>query len=147
MENIYEKPIMELHPHFLSFFGSYLMGSILVISGLASFVFSLFVLGAIAILVGVITFLLTEISRRAETFYVLDNGVAKEYKMFSTSRKFVEYEKIQDVEISQSFLQKIFGIGHIDFDTASVEKVIVDFKNVRDPYRIEKIVRDKMKKE
>jgi|GEM_PF-1253163 len=139
-----EQVIKKMHPYFLGFFSRYFLGSVLMLAGIITLFYN-WMLGAIGLLFGILIFLGGEVSRRAETYYILDGGVAREYKMFSTSRKFVEFEKIQDIEITQNFFQKIFGIGRVDFDTASVEKVVVDFKNVKNPYEIERIVREKMK--
>ena len=141
-----EQPIMKLHPSFLGFFGYYLMGGILIIAGIASLVFGLFTLGAVGVLAGVITFFLAEISRRAETFYLLENGVAGEYKMLSTSRKFVDYQNIQNMEVNQNFIENIFRIGNVRFVTAGTEKMeILSFHKVSDPYGIEEMVQNKMK--
>ena len=87
-----------------------------------------------------------EISRRVETFYILGSGVARGYSFIGTSRKFAGYDKIQNIEVSQSLLERIFGIGNIGFDTAGTDKVEVKFYGIKNPYEIEKIIREKLNK-
>lgn len=131
-ENVVEK----FHPHPLGFLGFYFFGIIFIVIG--------FVFFQEIIIFGLLVFCLGEILRQAETFYILDTGVARGYHLFGTSRKFAEYRNIQNIEVNQSILNHIIGIGSIKFDTAGGDTVEVIFHNVRNPYRIEKIVRGKM---
>lgn len=139
-----EQSIKKIHPHFLGFLIFYFFGFIF---GVAGVILSLFIikLGIAVILIGVFIVVLGETSRRAETFYLLDNGVAREFKLLSTSRKFAEYHNIQNIEVNQSFIENIFGLGSIKFDTSGSDLIEVSFHGVKDPYGIEKIVREKMK--
>lgn len=132
-----EQVIKKFHPHPLGYIVFYFSGIVFVV---VSFFLSWYLLA-----VGLLVFILGEVSRRAETFYVLDSGVAREYRLLSTSREFAEYNKIQDIKINQSFLENIFHIGNINFDTAGGDTVEVSFHGVRDPYEIETLVREKMK--
>lgn len=96
------------------------------------------------IIFGILIFCLGEILRNARTFYILESGVANGWDLFSTSRKFAEYRNIQNIAVSQSFLEKILGIGSISFDTSGGDAIEVHFEGVVDPYGIEQIVRQKM---
>lgn len=131
-----EKIIKKFHPHPFSFLGFYLGGIILMI---LSFFFSwpFFAIGFLALILG-------EVVRRAETFYIFENGVARGYKLLSTSREFAEYEKIQNLEVNQSFIDNILGIGNIKVDTAGGDGAEVKFYGIGNPYAIEKIIRGKM---
>ena len=135
--DIKEPIIKKLHPHPLHYLSFYL-------SGIAFFVFG-FYFSNLLFLVGLLTFVLAEVSRRAETFFILDSGVSRQYKLFSTSRKFVEYEKIQNIEVSQSFIENIFGIGVVHLDTAGGDRIEVSFHGVKNPYRVENIIREKIR--
>ncbi|MFH1608862.1 MAG: PH domain-containing protein [Patescibacteria group bacterium] len=141
-----EQIVKKMHPHYMGFLRFYFFGILFIIFGVFFILFlpANIMVGAIIILISIFVFLMGEISRRAETFYVLESGVAREYKLLSTSRKFVEFEKIQNMEVNQSFGQKIYGIGDIHFDTAGTDKVEVSFPNINNPYEIEKIIREKM---
>ena len=131
-----EQIIKKLHPHFINFLKFYFLAAILVVLGILFF--------WPIILFSIIFILLGETTRRAETFYVFNNGVAREYKMLSTSRKFAEFSKIQNIEVNQSFFQTLFRVGNIKFDTAGTDLIEVSFLGVKDPYGIEKIIREKM---
>ena len=131
-----ENVILKLHPHPLLFLGFYVGGIGLAVAGFFVFPSLIFV--------GVLVAVLGEVVRRAETFYVTADGVTQEYKFLSTSRKFAEYRRIQNIEVRQSLLENMFGIGNIHFDTAGMDKTEVNFHGVSDPYRIEKIVREKI---
>lgn len=133
---ITEGVILKMHSHFLHYLGFYFIG-------ILAFVASIFFWWPGTIL-GVGIFMLGELVRRAETFYVLETGVARGYHLLSTSRKFIEYEKIQNVEVNQSFLENILGIGSLEFDTSGSHKIEIMFVAVNDPYKVEKIVREKM---
>ncbi len=144
---IQEGVIKELHPHAIGFLGFYFSGIALVIIGIVSAILGVFPFGItifIGLFTGISAVALGEVSRRAETFYILEGGVAWQYKMLSTSRKFVEYEKIQNLEVRQSFSENMLGIGSIHFDTAGADKTEINFRGIKDPYGIEKIVRAKM---
>src|SRR3989344_5130594 len=107
-----EHVIRKFHPHPLRFLGFYFGG--FVLSAVSFYVSKeMFWVGILIIIVG-------EITRRAETYYITDLGVSREYRFLSTSRQFAEYRRIQNVEVSQSLIENIFGIGNIHFDTAGM---------------------------
>lgn len=131
-----EHVLKSFHPHWLTFFVFYFMGSIFLCLGLLYF--------RPLIWVGLLIAALGEVSRLSETFYILDTGVAREYRLFSTSRKFAEYEKMQNLEVTQSVIENMFGIGTVMFDTAGGDYMEIRFYGTKNPYEIEKIVREKM---
>jgi putative membrane protein len=132
-----EKVIKKFHQHWFGFLGLYLVGIVVFLLG--------FVFSKILVLAGIIVLVLVEVSRRAETFYIMESGVARTYHFLSTSRKFIEYEKIQNIEVHQSFLENILGIGDVEFDTSGTHLVELGFYNVDNPYSLEKTIRNKMK--
>ncbi len=135
---IHETIIKKLHPHPFYFLGFYLGG---VALSIVSFFVSLEVFP-----IGLLVLILAELIRRAETFYILESGVAREYKFLSTSRKFADFGKIQNLEVNQSFIENILGIGNIHVDTAGMDKLEVSFHGVKYPYEIEHLIREEMKK-
>lgn len=136
--NINEGVLVKEHPHWIQSLRFYFLGL------LAFTVPVFFPKFWPAIGFGILIIAIAEVVRLSETYYVLESGVAWQYKLFSTSRKFAEYEKLQNLEVRQSFLENILGIGTIKFDTAGVDSVEVNFYEVKNPYMIEKIVREKM---
>jgi uncharacterized membrane protein YdbT with pleckstrin-like domain len=135
--DINETVIKKFHPHPLYHFVFYA-------SGILFAVISFFVWWPL-FLIGLLVFILGEVSRRAETFYILESGVAREYKMLSTSRKFLEYDKIQNIEINQSFLENMLGIGNVHMDTSGGDNTELNFKGIHDAHGVESIIREKMK--
>jgi len=131
-----ENIIKKLHPHPLRFFGFYFGGIVLAILG-AYVSREMFWIGVLVAVLG-------EVVRRAETFYITDLGVSREYRFLATSRQFAEYRRIQNIEVHQSIVENLFGIGNIHFDTAGGADTEIDFHGIKHPYRIDKIVRGKM---
>ncbi len=136
--NITEGVLVKEHPHWIQSLRFYF------ISALAFILPVFFPKFWPAVGVGVLIILIAEVVRLSETYYVLETGVAWQYRLLSTSRKFAEYEKLQNLEVSQSFFENLLGIGSIKFDTAGVDRIEVSFHLVKSPYKIEKIVREKM---
>ncbi|MDQ3075727.1 MAG: PH domain-containing protein [bacterium] len=133
-----ENAIYKHHPHPLLYLQNYFIGAIFIVAGVVyTPIWPAIIIGILVIVVG-------ELLRKAVTYYVLDSGVARGYHFFSTSRKFAEYGSIQNVEVNQSFLENILGIGSVKFDTSGSDIIEVNFHGVRNPYKIEKIVREKM---
>lgn len=139
-----EQTIKKVHPHWLGYLNLYFSGVIFVIVGFAVMRFEYYAPGAGLTAFGILLFILGEVLRKAVTYYVLDSGVARGYHFFSTSRKFAEYGNIQNIAVNQSFVEKLFGIGSISFDTSGGDLIEVHFNGIRDPYSIEQIVRSKM---
>ena len=132
-----ETIVKKFHPHPFYYLGFYLGGIFVAVLG--------FFLPPILIIAGILIFMLGEVSRRADTFFILENGVAREYRLLSTSRKFTEFDKIQNIEVNQSFFENILGIGNMHIDTSGGDKAEINFHGIKNPYEIEHIVREKMK--
>ncbi len=131
-----EQIIKKFHPDPLYFLIFYFLGIIFLI-------FSFFFFWYISLL-GILIIFLGEIARRAETFYISEKGVTREYRLLSTSKEYAEYEKIQDMKVDQSFFENIFGIGDIHINTAGSSNIEINFRGIKSPYEIEKIIREKM---
>lgn len=132
-----EKVIKKFHPHPFYYLAFYIGGIFVAAAG--------FFFSPILILAGIVIFVLGEVSRQAETFYVLESGVARQHRLLSTLRKFTEFKKIQNIEVNQSFLENILGIGNIHIDTSGGDETEVNFRGVKNPYGIERLIREKTK--
>lgn len=137
MDSYSAEVIKKSHPDHFYFLDFYL-------GGIVFFVLGFFTLWPLS-MVGILIFALAEVCRLAETFYIFENGVAREYKLFSTAKEFCEYKNIQNTKVSQSFIERIFGIGSIHFDTAGGDTKEVSFHGIKNPYEIESIIHEKMK--
>ncbi len=129
--------VKKFHPHPFYFLSFYLGG--IFLAGLGFF------LHPVLIIAGILIFAVGEITRRAETLFILESGVAREYRFLSTSRKFTEFNSIQNTEVRQSFLENILGIGNVHIDTSGSDKAEINFHGIKNPYEIEHIIREKMK--
>lgn len=125
--------IKVLHPHWFYYIDLYFFSLIALAVGI--FFFWQFIIFAVIFFFGV------EIFRKAHKYYLLDTGISREYKLFRTSRKYAEYAKIQNIEVKQTFIQNILGIGTILFDTPGSDLYEIHFDAVSNPYEIEKTVR------
>lgn len=88
--------------------------------------------------------LMLELVRRSDRLVLYADGIAREFKFITSQRTFVEYENIQDLEVTQSFLERLLGTGSIHVNTAgSAHKEIV-FRSVQRFAEIEAVIRDRM---
>jgi uncharacterized membrane protein YdbT with pleckstrin-like domain len=135
--DIKEPIIKEFHPHRFYNLAFYFGGAVFLILGIF--------VSWYLILVGILVVVAGEVVRMSETFYVLESGVSRQYKLLHTSRDFTEYGKIQNIKVRQSFIENMLGIGNIHIDTAGNDGSEINFHGVVDPYGVEHIIREKMK--
>lgn len=128
-----------MHPHPIIFLEIYFSGIALAVVG--------FFFMKPLVWLGIFVFILGELSRLAESFRVMESGIAREYRLLSTNREFTEYYKIQNLEVTQSFVERLFGVGDMHFDTSGSDKAEIVFRGVKDPYKLEHIIREEMKKD
>lgn len=138
VRDIGEKIVEKFHPHWIGYLNYYFGG---IFTGVLGIILTDF---WFLIPLGILIFIFGEVLRKSETYYVLESGVAKGFLFFSSHRKVVLYKNIQNIEIYQSFIERLFGIGNVGFDTSGSHEMEVEFKFVDFPYRIERLVREKM---
>lgn len=135
--DIKEPIIREFHPHRFYHFAFYLGGIVFLILGV--------LISWYLVIIGILIVAVGEIARVAETFYILESGVSRQYKLLHTSRDFTEYSKIQNIKVRQSFIENMLGIGNIHIDTAGSDDSEINFHGVVGPYDVEHIIREKIK--
>lgn len=128
--------IKEIKPSPLAFSLFYLIGVVIIILSLL-FVWSYLFLGLIIILI-------FELVRRSHTYYLTQEGVKYEFSFVSRNLISVEYNKIQDLAVTQGFIERILDLGTIKINTAGSPSVEVKFQGVKNPYLIEKIIKEKI---
>ena len=94
---------------------------------------------------GILILLVVEIARRAETLALYDDGLAREFTLLRKSKTFTEYESIQDFEVRQSFLERVFGIGSFHINTAGSHHQEIVFSGIKHPHELETIIRERMR--
>jgi|SRR3989344_743127 len=131
-----QQVIKKFHPSPLAFWLNYFIGFVIV---------ALFVkFGMIALGVGIIILGVTEIVRQAETYYIYDNGVSRDFSLITTHRTFASYENIEDLTVSQNIIERILGIGTIKVNTAGSHLVEVNFRGVKNLHEVEGVIREHM---
>lgn len=95
-----------------------------------------------AVALGII---MLEVVRRADRIALYEDGIAREYRLLSTSQTFAEYESIQDTEVSQGVVDRILGIGTLHVNTAGGSGQEIVFQGIRDCHEIEAAIRARMR--
>jgi uncharacterized membrane protein YdbT with pleckstrin-like domain len=88
-------------------------------------------------------FIMLELVRRADRLVLYKEGMAREFKLLSVRSTFIEYEHMQDLELTQSFVDRILGVGVLHVHTAGTHEEIV-FHGVEHPHELEAVLRAKM---
>jgi uncharacterized membrane protein YdbT with pleckstrin-like domain len=142
-----ETVLLSMHPSRFAYLASYVAGVFLffvffiinnvIQTGLPWIPWAGPPLGALFILV-------TDIVRGSETFIVSGDGVARQFELFSSSKTFIEYRDIEEVNIKQGIFQRIFGIGDIVIESAAEDAAGVTFHDVSNPGDAEGLIRRKM---
>ena len=98
----------------------------------------LFISLVLAALVVVYDFL-----RRYATFYVVSNQRLRvRTGILSRREQTARFERVQNVSISQSLLDRMFKVGAVQFDTAGTDTSDsnLDFRGISDPQELVRIV-------
>ena len=131
--------MFEGHPSWRSIIGFYIGG--LALSALVAFVAALLGAGAgtvfVIALIGVALTLLAGLIRRIATDYTITNR-RLHIKRGIISREIQEtrLERVQNVNYSQSIIQRLLQIGDVDFDTAGSDDYDFVFAGVADPEQV-----------
>ncbi|MFQ5920075.1 MAG: PH domain-containing protein [Thermoplasmata archaeon] len=100
------------------------------------------ILALAAALLSFMTFLVAELKRITRRYMVLEHRVARREGILSKRVQYMPYNKVERVEIRQSILARLFGIGHLHVDTGEDS---LTFQAVRNPARVERIVAKQLK--
>lgn len=87
---------------------------------------------------------MVELVRRADRLVIYEDGVAREFKLLSTKRVFAEFDSIQDLEVTQTFVERALGIGTIHINTAGSHGQEIVFKGIPHFEDVEAAIRRKM---
>ena len=130
-----ENTVAKMHAHPLAYLAYYL-------GGLFIFLVS-YRYGYIYTVAGLLVIVSSELLRRADTFYVLNEGVSRNFSLLSAKHIFTSYDTIRTVTVAQGPLDRLLGIGDIAMTTTGEEGVI-HFSGVRKPYEIAKLIQDRL---
>ena len=95
------------------------------------------ILALVAGLLAFVAYLTGELKRFTRRYMVLEHRVARREGILSKRIQYMPYNKVERVEIRQSILARLFGIGNLIVDTGEDSLV---FQAVRNPAKVERIV-------
>lgn len=131
-----ENTIAKMHAHPLAYLSYYLGGLFIFI---ASYWY-----GYVYTIVGLVIIIVSEFLRRADTYYILNEGVSRDFSLFSTKHIFTGYDVIRDVTVTQGTVARILGVGDVILVTSGTAEETIHFSGVRKPYEVAKVIQDKL---
>ena len=136
-----ERVIFEGHPSWRSIFDFYLKG--LALTALICFLVAIGTeiageredgIVVLVALVGVaITVLVGFVKRVATSYSITNRRLHIKKGIVSRTIQETRLERVQNVNVSQSVVQRIFQIGDVDFDTAAGDEYDFTFSGVAEP--------------
>lgn len=127
----------ELRPAWRNYwFGFLIVGVLLLMAAWAALSNSDMVAGpgaAILLLGALLVLGFVALKRHAWKFTVDDNRVARHYGLISRNQQSVRIKDLRSVELDQSALQRLFGIGDLAFYSAGSDRAEVRFVGIKRP--------------
>lgn len=100
-----------------------------------------FVLCIISV-VGLIPLLIWFLRSRATTLIVTDDQTTLRRGILSKHTNDVFHENVRNIQVKQSFGQRLMGVGYIGISSAGQAGVEIEVDGVPDPERIKQIIDD-----
>ena len=139
-----EQPLYAVISHWSTHLGGYLGLVFVAFLAIVAWVFSPAV-SILMLLVAVFGFAMIELVRRADRLALYRDGIAREYRLFTTRKTFAEYESVQDLEVTQSFIERLLGTGTIHVNTSGSHGQEIVFRGITRPHDLEAAIRTKMR--
>ncbi len=140
-----EKVVAELRPsrllsaHYYVFILFLLAGAALSLFGFLPFLGESlrFTLPAALAALSFVFFALSEIRRKSHKYTIYDTRVGVSEGILRKRVQYMPFNRVERVEINQSLLGRIFGIGNVVVDTGDDQ---VTLQSIRSPSRAERLV-------
>lgn len=139
-----EKPLYSVIAHPAAHLGAYVGLGVLTLGSLGALTVNAGI-GLALLAISLFGLTMLELVRRADRIALYEDGLAREYKLLSTKVTFAEYESVQDIEVSQSLVERLLGIGTLHVNTSGSHGQEIVFRGVRNPHRLEEAIRFKMR--
>lgn len=107
--------------------------------------FDVFYLNFIPPVIGLILILIAEIKKRLGNYYITNFRIISIKGSFKKTMDSCTYDKIVNVKIMQTFLQRILNMGTIDITTFQRTEILLE--SISNPTQIEKLIYDQMEKQ
>ncbi len=139
-----ETPLYSVIAHPAAHLGAYVGLGLLALLSVAAFFISV-PIGMVLIAAALLGVTMLELVRRADRIALYEDGVAREYKLLSTKRTFAEYESVQDLEVTQSLVERFLGIGTLHINTSGSHGQEIVFRGIGRCHELEAAIRFKMR--
>ena len=83
---------------------------------------------------------LVEWNRRSHNYYLTSKRIIYNLTWLSKTETSIQFSKIQNVELKQSLIKRIFGYGSVYIDTSGGNDYEMIIKNVKNPQEVKRIV-------
>jgi len=115
-----------------------------VIAGLATAVASggvqvVWIVVAVVVVLG-FALAVGALRRRRVTYTITTERLAIESGLLARQLHETQLERVQNVSFRQSLLERLLGVGTVDFDTAAGAKFSFSFAGVRNPREVVRVV-------
>jgi len=143
-----EQIVWQAHPHWLGQVGWYIrkspwMLAPSVIAGALGWLGLLNWLWASAVIVVAvgIWFGIGYLIRRTTRYTITTHRARKAWGVFSRQSDEARLVRIQNIAVDQSFIQRLFGLGHVDLDTAGeIAEDMLCLRHVRRPEAVRSLI-------
>lgn len=100
------------------------------------------VLSLVAGVFAFVSFIVAELKRITRRYLVLEHRVARREGILSRRVQYMPYTKVERVELNQSILKRLFGLGDLLVDTGEDHIVL---EAIRHPDRVERILAERVR--
>jgi|TARA_B100002003_G_C13924249_1_gene449273 uncharacterized membrane protein YdbT with pleckstrin-like domain len=90
--------------------------------------------------IGIIGIIITIFYRRGHRYTITNQRVIFDFKFISKNISSIPYNKIQDVHLKQTVIDRLFNIGNIRLNTAGSEKMELEIKGILEYKKIKNII-------
>ncbi|WP_267642975.1 PH domain-containing protein [Haloarchaeobius amylolyticus] len=97
------------------------------------------------VLVGIPIVVGAYLQRENTEYVVTTDGLYKKTGILSRDVQKIDFDKVQNISFSESFLGKQFGFGNVDISTAGGSGVEMQFMAVSDPKQVQELINRRIK--
>jgi uncharacterized membrane protein YdbT with pleckstrin-like domain len=98
------------------------------------------IVASLCTLVGLFILTYAELNTRYKKIVVYNKGAVLEEGIFNRNSTTINYSRITEVSVKQSFFQRMLALGNIDIRTASSSKDhILVIENIPHPFKVKKL--------
>ncbi|WP_435363458.1 PH domain-containing protein [Haloarchaeobius sp. DYHT-AS-18] len=97
------------------------------------------------VLIGIPIVVGAYLQRENTEYVVTTDGLYKKTGILSRDVQKIDFDKVQNISFSESFLGKQFGFGNVDISTAGGSGVEMQFMAVSDPKQVQELINKRIK--